>query len=89
MCSYNYISIDDKIIVSFDTAYTCNSLPQVSNGVISYGPDTTSPFDYGTIATYLCNEGYYSTDMLVRSCSGSGSSVEGFWVGQEPLCQGN
>ncbi len=76
-------------VICFITAYTCNLLPQIANGVISYSPNSTNPFDYGTIATYLCNEGFYiySTDLLMRSCSGSGT-VQGFWSGQEPQCLG-
>ncbi|XP_064387566.1 uncharacterized protein LOC135335869 isoform X2 [Halichondria panicea] len=36
----------------------CLSLGQVTNGMITYAPDTTSNYDLGTVATYTCNEGY-------------------------------
>ncbi len=72
----------------FIAAYMCSSLPQISNGLISYSPDSSSPFDYGTIATYSCNGGFYLMELSMRSCSGSGSLVQGYWLGQEPECAG-
>ena len=73
-------------ILSSFAAYTCSLLPSILNGVINYSPDTTSPFDFGTTATYSCNEGFYLSVVSSRTCTGSGLS--GFWDGMEPQCLG-
>ncbi|XP_064387537.1 uncharacterized protein LOC135335856 isoform X6 [Halichondria panicea] len=36
----------------------CLPLEQVTNGMITYAPDTTSNYDLGTVATYTCNDGF-------------------------------
>ncbi len=33
-------------------------LGQVTNGMITYAPDTIPNYDLGTVATYACNEGF-------------------------------
>ena len=70
------------------TAVTCSSLSSISSGVIAYIPDTTPPFDLGTVAVYLCNEGFNLTGNNLRTCSGDGSSVSGVWGGSAPVCAG-
>ena len=50
--------------------------------------DRTSPFDFGTTATYSCNEGYYLQGEDVRTCVEDGSGVNGIWSGSTPRCAG-
>ena len=64
----------------------CASLPSISNGVITYSPEIMNPFEFGTNATYSCDEGFYLSDRPLRTCTGSGTTS--FWDGQEPECLG-
>ena len=75
-----------KYLNTLLAAYLCNSLPLPANGMILYDPDTTSPYVFGTTASYICNEGYYLSQTSVRTCTGSGSAS--FWDGEEPQCIG-
>ena len=60
----------------------------ITNGRVEYS--TTSPFTYGTEATYTCEEGFGLTGgNRVRTCEGSSSSPNGVWSGNVPTCQGN
>ncbi len=59
------------------------------NGMIIYSSgSTTPPFDYGTIATYQCNNGYsLASGDSERTCStGDGRSTVGEWDGAAPQC---
>ena len=61
------------------------------NGMIVYSSGgTTPPFDYGTTATYQCNDGYsLASGDSVRTCStGDGMSSVGQWSGTAPVCSG-
>ena len=64
----------------------CTSLAAPSNGLISYGPNMTSPFNYQTVATYSCNTGYglFGGDRT-RQCV-STSPGDGGWSGIAPTC---
>lgn len=65
----------------------CTSLAPLNNGLLSYGPDTASPYDYQTTATYSCNEGYglFGGDRA-RQCDSS-SPGDGGWSGTTPTCE--
>ena len=67
-------------------AVTCSALSTDVNGVISYSPDTSEPFDFGTRATYSCTEGFYLPvgGNIERMCEGDGSSTSGVWSGTAP-----
>ena len=70
------------------SAITCESLDSFANGVITYRTDRTSPFDFGTTATYSCNEGYYLEGEDVRTCVEDVSGLNGIWSGSTPRCTG-
>ncbi len=54
-----------------------------------YGPDSTNPFNFGTIASYTCDEGFYLTSGSdVRTCGGDGLNTIGSWNGAAPVCLG-
>ncbi|XP_064387965.1 uncharacterized protein LOC135336171 isoform X3 [Halichondria panicea] len=66
---------------------TCTSLSSISNGVLVYGPDSTNPFNFGTIASYTCDDGFYLTSGSdVRTCGGDGLNTIGSWNGAAPVC---
>lgn len=69
-------------------AITCSALSTISNGVISYVPDTTDPYDYLTNAVFSCNTGFYLVGTSARVCEGDGTSPQGVWSGTTPLCRG-
>ncbi len=72
----------------FITAYLCDPLASVANGDISYIPDTTSPYAFGTIALYSCGTGYLRSGSPVQTCLGQGSNTTGFWDSSPPACIG-
>ena len=70
-------------------AITCTSLSSIPNGRITYTPDTTSPFDFGTTATYSCDDGFFIVGNSAQTCDGDGSGVGGVWSGSAPVCSGH
>ncbi len=72
----------------FFPAITCDGLDTVNNGSITYGPDVTAPYNFGTNATYSCNMGLFLEGDQVRTCQGDDSSVTGTWTGVTPVCAG-
>ena len=71
----------------FPTAIECSSLPFPTNGLISYGTDATSPYDYLTVATYSCSAGYgLIGGSRMRQCV-SASSGDSGWSGTAPTCE--
>ena len=73
---------------SINSAITCESLGSFANGAIAYRTDRTSPFDFGTTATYSCNRGYYLEGEDVRTCVEDESGLNGIWSGLTPRCAG-
>ena len=76
------------ILVPLKSAITCTSLSQINNGLVTYRPDTTSPFNFGTTATYSCNENFFLQGDRTRTCGGAGSGLNGVWSGSAPVCAG-
>ena len=74
--------------IPIKSAITCTSLSQVNNGLVTYSPDTTSPFSFGTTATYSCNEGFFLQGGRTQTCVGDGSGLNGVWSGSAPVCSG-
>ena len=68
----------------------CSALNLITNGVITYRPDTSSPFDFGTTATHVCNEGFFLEGTAMRTCEGDGSlTTSGQWNSTAPACSGD
>ena len=69
-------------------AIVCPTLSSIPNGRVVYS--TTSPFSYGTEATYTCDDGFGLTrGNRIRRCGGTSSSPDGVWSGNVPTCQGS
>ena len=69
-------------------AIVCPTLSSITNGQVVYS--TTSPFNYGTEATYTCDDGFGLTGgNRIRRCRGTSSSPNGVWSGSIPTCQGS
>ncbi len=66
----------------------CTSLSPIVNGMIVYSPDVTSPYDFGTAATYSCNDGFYLDGEQSRNCAGDGTNTIGTWDLTAPICTG-
>ncbi len=67
----------------------CPNLIEPDNGFITFAADTTSPYDYLTMATYGCDTGYGLSggEERVRTCVLS-SFGGGEWSGNAPSCEG-
>jgi len=82
----------------------CPDIADPINGQIRFRGDKVSPFDYGTVAEYSCNDGLILLDpdtglfldtgllsadaQVVRVCEGNSSSAIGIWTGLDYLCEG-
>ena len=70
------------------TAIMCPDLSEPDNGFVTFAVDTSSPYDYLTMATYGCNTDYgLSSGENVRTCVLS-SIGGGEWSGNAPSCEG-
>ena len=88
MHSIGNIFLCIEMYIFSKTAITCTSLNLINNGLITFSPDTTSPFNYGTTATHSCNQGFYLVGNIARNCVGDGSGLIGTWSGSAPVCAG-
>ena len=61
----------------------CQALPLFGNGSVEYSPDTTAPYDEGTVATHICNTGFALIGNSIQTCQENGS-----FDGDPPLCEG-
>ena len=66
----------------------CTDIPAPTNGGVTYSPDTTTPYDFGTMGTYVCNSGFGIVGGASRVCGGDGSSLNGGWSGSAAACEG-
>ncbi len=79
--------VNSKLTESFisqSLAVFCSLLPDLANGAITYGSDTTAPFDYLTTATYSCDSGYglgVAPMGFMRTCGTIGE-----WTGSDVTC---
>ncbi|XP_064387533.1 uncharacterized protein LOC135335856 isoform X2 [Halichondria panicea] len=69
----------------------CPPLDPITNGVITYAPDTTPNYDLGTVATYDCNAGFVldlsQGGSMTRTCFDDlDNDAEGLFSGQAPAC---
>ena len=68
----------------------CSDLPTPDNGRIVYSTGVTSPYDFGTVATYVCDTGFgLRGGDNTRSCGGGGPTTSGSWTGRAPTCEGD
>ena len=82
MCKFNIL---------FVAAITCPPLPDHIHTSITYSPDTTPSFPYGTQAMYTIDspEGMERDGGdYIRTCTGDGRSAVGVWSGTGPICTG-
>ena len=56
--------------------------------MITYDPDTPSPFELGTTALYSCDDGYALNGGELQFCLEPSSGENGFWNGSAPVCFG-
>ncbi len=83
---YNIMS---KLSSRTCAALFCSTLVLPSNGDITYAPDTTQPFSYGTTAVYSCSTGFALMGNVVRTCEGDDTLSAGVWSGRSASCIGN
>ena len=79
----------DSTITCAGIEVVCSDIPDPENGDIMFAEGTTSPFEVGTIATYICNLGYsLMGGDSARTCEGDGTQEYGMWSGLAPECVG-
>lgn len=65
---------------------TCSTLTAPINGLLSYDPDMTAPYQFGTTATFSCNTQFgLSGGDRTREC-GVSALGSGRWSGTAPTC---
>ncbi|XP_064386676.1 sushi, von Willebrand factor type A, EGF and pentraxin domain-containing protein 1-like [Halichondria panicea] len=68
----------------------CPSLPDITNGMVSYESDNMDSLALGAVATYSCTAGFFldvSEGDEFRAClDNDGMGTIGVWSGQEPSC---
>ena len=69
----------------------CSDELMLINGMISYvgDDDDAVPYDYNTMATHTCNEGFFMASGNSQRTCGDGEGVNGEWSGMAPMCTGN
>ena len=67
------------------TAIFCDAL-ELINGQVSYLNDTGPPFEFNTLASLSCNEGYSLIGSEFTICRGNGNSTVGEWSGNNTFC---
>ncbi len=66
----------------------CTLLPDPDNGRIIYSTGTTSPYEFGTVAIYMCDTGFgIDSGDVLRTCRGDRLSPMGIWTGIAPRCE--
>ena len=69
-------------------ALMCAELQIPTNGNILYSTNMTSPYDFGTEATYVCDSGFgISGSDRMRTCGGMDLDPEGIWSGLAATCE--
>jgi len=101
-CMIEYVTMFDFSIVFFllSIDIQCPDIPDPINGQIIFSGDADriSPFDYGTVAEYSCDDGLtllnpvtgaFFTDGLPveRVCESIALSATGVWTGVNYVCQ--
>ncbi|XP_064387505.1 uncharacterized protein LOC135335846 isoform X3 [Halichondria panicea] len=76
-----------QVIIQDSDDGSCDALPGIDNGVISYNIDKLDNFPDGTVATYTCNSGYILINGdSMRTCDVQVGSGLGSFGGIEPEC---
>ena len=69
------------------SAIECEPLPNIVNGSIIYAEDTIANYELGTVATYLCDDGFFLMGEDQRNCTvGDGTSAVGVFDKPLPTC---
>ena len=71
----------------FSVAIECLELPPLTNGMITYSPDSEAPYALFTEADHMCNQGYRLVGVQTRICEDVGTAV-GEFNREPPTCEG-
>ncbi len=90
-CSINivyFVCLQSSFVL---TVIECLPLDPITNGFITYAPDTASNYNLSTVATYECDAGYFLDLSLggseMRTCVDDlDNDAEGVFSGQAPAC---
>ncbi len=69
------------------SAVLCDALSPPANAILIYGPDTAEPYDFGTVATHECIDGFDLVGDAMRTCvSDRSGTITGIWNNPAPVC---
>lgn len=75
-----------NILILYIYPGICTSVDTIANGVIVYSPDTTPPYDAGTVVTYMCNTDFeLRFGDQTRTCVDNGGLA--LFIGITPSCE--
>ena len=74
------------IISDNNLGIKCDALI-LDHGKITYSSPGEPLYDFGTVATFTCNEDFELVGNFNRTCTGDGSSVQGHWTGVLAYCE--
>ena len=77
------------ILANSHIVITCPLLKNLKNGTIVYSSEQESRFDIGTVATYICDQGYVLNGTTLRACMEDDRiDTVGEWSRDAPTCLG-
>ena len=82
------LPLESMYCMYYSAAVMCASLPPPTNGQILYFNDSTTPYDHGTVANYICNTGFgIAGGDVNRVCSDDDKNTIGEWTRTTPTCE--
>ncbi len=67
----------------------CPTLPGVTHSQLSYtNVVVAGQLEFDTVASFVCEEGYFLVGDRTRTCIGNGLTTTGTWTGSDPTCEG-
>ena len=71
------------------TAIECSMVNALPNGTVMYSVDTVAPFEFGTVATLSCDNGFFLDGDDVRVCEDDDQlDTVGVWSESNATCEG-
>ncbi len=83
VCSY------DSFVFFSVTAIECSMVNALPNGTVMYSVDTVAPFEFDTVATLSCDNGFFLVGDDVRVCEDDDQlDTVGVWSESNATCEG-
>ncbi len=63
-------------------------MDELRDGEIHYDSSPIETVQFGSVAVHICDSGHMLVGNETRKCTGDGSSIQGYFDGVEPVCEG-